>query len=166
MPSSIETSVTSISLYRVKSPRSIWTISNRESRKSTSPLLTGDWCGMATRRGSWEMIIVHSTPGPIKEDMLKQPLQTQVSLSTSELDDFHFEPGSHIHLPLRDFKVFYRLALLKTGCCIACRKSWRTNPCNVLPPRQTMRRFLWPRTTGHNMRIHYCRRRRSGINSS
>jgi Rad9 len=38
-------------------------------------------------------------------ELLKQPLQTQVSLSTMELDDYHFEEGVHIHIPLRDFKV-------------------------------------------------------------
>jgi hypothetical protein len=37
--------------------------------------------------------------------MLKQPLQTQVSLSTAELDEFHFEEGVHIQIALRDFKV-------------------------------------------------------------
>jgi hypothetical protein len=38
-------------------------------------------------------------------ERLKQPLQTQVSLSTEELDSFNFEPGVHIFISLRDFKV-------------------------------------------------------------
>lgn len=36
---------------------------------------------------------------------MKQPLQTEVTLSTGELEDYHFEQGVHIHLTLRDFKV-------------------------------------------------------------
>jgi hypothetical protein len=39
-------------------------------------------------------------------ELLKQPLQTQVSLSTGELEDFQFQERTHILLPLRDFKVF------------------------------------------------------------
>jgi hypothetical protein len=38
-------------------------------------------------------------------ELLKQPLQTQVSLSTGELEDFQFQERTHILLPLRDFKV-------------------------------------------------------------
>jgi len=38
-------------------------------------------------------------------ELLKQPLQTQVCLSTGELEDFQFQEGTHILLPLRDLKV-------------------------------------------------------------
>lgn len=38
-------------------------------------------------------------------ELLKQPLQTQVSLSTGELEDFQFQERTHILLPLRDLKV-------------------------------------------------------------
>jgi len=41
----------------------------------------------------------------VDEELLKQPLQTQVSLSTGELDDFRFQERTHILLPLRDLKV-------------------------------------------------------------
>jgi len=41
----------------------------------------------------------------LTKDLLKQPLQTQVSLSTTELDDFKFETDVHVVLTLRDFKV-------------------------------------------------------------
>ena len=39
--------------------------------------------------------------------MLKQPLQTQVSLSTGELDGYRLDEGIHIHISLRDFKVTF-----------------------------------------------------------
>jgi len=38
-------------------------------------------------------------------ELLKQPLQTQVSLSTGELDDHQLHEGVHILLSVRDFKV-------------------------------------------------------------
>jgi len=65
-----------------------------------------DWCGIGIPKDLLEMIIVRISPlNFADEEMLKQPLQTQVSLSTAELDDFHFEQGSHIHIPFCDFKV-------------------------------------------------------------
>ena len=58
---------------------------------------------------------IHPNPPPslvpaclktlVDEELLKQPLQTQVSLSTGELDDFRFQERTHILLPLRDLKV-------------------------------------------------------------
>src|SRR5277367_2857587 len=108
---------------------------------------------MGILKDSMEMIIVSTSPLSFTdEEMLKQPLQTQVTLSTAELDDFHFEQGSHIHIPLRDFKVLPPNATVFTiGGSIPSRKPRRANPCNVLPSRKTLRRFLWPRTTRHNM---------------
>jgi hypothetical protein len=61
---------------------------------------------MGIQRVSLEIIIVFPPPpSRVEEEMLKQPLQTQVSLSTAELDEFHFEEGVHIQIALRDFKV-------------------------------------------------------------
>lgn len=39
-------------------------------------------------------------------ELLKQPLQTKVSLSNAEMDDFHFENGTHVVLELLFLKVF------------------------------------------------------------
>jgi cell cycle checkpoint control protein RAD9A len=41
----------------------------------------------------------------VNKETLKQPLQTQVSLSTAELEEFQLERVVHIHISLRDFKV-------------------------------------------------------------
>lgn len=51
-------------------------------------------------------------------ELLKQPLQTQVSLSTGELDDYNFHERVHILLALRDLKVFLVDMRLTTGCCV------------------------------------------------
>lgn len=51
-------------------------------------------------------------------ELLKQPLQTQVSLSTGELDDYSFHERVHILLTLRDLKVTLTDMRLIVGCCI------------------------------------------------
>jgi hypothetical protein len=62
---------------------------------------------MDLQRDSQETIVVLSdlTIRLTDEELLKQPLQTQVSLSTGELDDFNFHERVHILLALRDLKV-------------------------------------------------------------
>jgi len=62
---------------------------------------------MASLKASPETIIVSLLVFSLQliPELLKQPLQTQISLSTDELDDFNLQEGVHILLSLRDFKV-------------------------------------------------------------
>ena len=51
-------------------------------------------------------------------ELLKQPLQTQVSLSTGELDDYNFHERVHILLAIRDLKVSLTDLKLTVGYCV------------------------------------------------
>lgn len=37
--------------------------------------------------------------------ILKQPLETSISIHTSDFDDFHMQEGSHIHISVKDFRA-------------------------------------------------------------